>query len=165
MTVLRKTVSLNPGESKPVTFKVTPTKAKTYQVSVDGLTGSFVALAPVEPFTYSNQQCSTIRCPAATAWGCPVYSCTITNPSSIRVTRTITFFLEDWSTYDKKWLRGYRESFQLTLDPGQSYNWAFDNVPPIGDAESKYSYGHDSIIYMHLEDDAGGASDKCATSY
>lgn len=37
-------ITLNPGESREVTFEATPTVAKTYQVSVDGLTGSFVAI-------------------------------------------------------------------------------------------------------------------------
>ncbi|GAI71510.1 unnamed protein product, partial [marine sediment metagenome] len=36
-------VTLQPGESRVVSFEVTPTMAKTYQVSVDGLSGSFVA--------------------------------------------------------------------------------------------------------------------------
>ena len=39
-----QTVSLQPGESKTVSFDVTPTTAKTYQVSVDGLSGSFRAV-------------------------------------------------------------------------------------------------------------------------
>lgn len=38
-----QTVYLEPGESKTVSFDVTPTVAKTYSVSVDGLYGSFVA--------------------------------------------------------------------------------------------------------------------------
>jgi len=38
-----QTVYLQPGESKSVSFDVTPTVAKTYSVSVDGLHGSFVA--------------------------------------------------------------------------------------------------------------------------
>jgi len=38
-----QSVSLAPGESKVVSFEATPTKARTYQVSVNGLTGSFVA--------------------------------------------------------------------------------------------------------------------------
>lgn len=37
------TVSLAPGESKNVAFDVTPAAARTYQVSADGLTGSFSA--------------------------------------------------------------------------------------------------------------------------
>lgn len=38
-----QTVTLAPGESKSVSFEVTPTVAKPYSVSVDGLHGSFVA--------------------------------------------------------------------------------------------------------------------------
>ncbi|MBA7629843.1 hypothetical protein ES703_37350 [subsurface metagenome] len=41
--VADKTVTLQPGESRTVSFEVTPTVAKTYSVSVDGLHGSFVA--------------------------------------------------------------------------------------------------------------------------
>ena len=37
-------ITLNPGESKIVSFTVTPNEAKTYTVSVDGLGGTFVAL-------------------------------------------------------------------------------------------------------------------------
>ena len=42
-----QTVELQPGESKQVSFEATPHEAKTCQVSVDGLTGSFRAIAPV----------------------------------------------------------------------------------------------------------------------
>jgi len=46
-------VELAPGESREVVFGATPTKAKTYQVTVNGLTGSFVATAPPPPeFAY-----------------------------------------------------------------------------------------------------------------
>ena len=38
-----KTVSLEPGQSETVSFEVTPAEAKTFHVSVNGLTGSFVA--------------------------------------------------------------------------------------------------------------------------
>ncbi len=52
--ILKKTVALNPGESKVVTFQVTPSEAKTYQVAIDGLSGSFTAIKetpiPAEPF-------------------------------------------------------------------------------------------------------------------
>lgn len=41
---MKKTVSLNPGESKVVTFTYTPTAAKGYTVSADGLSGTFVAI-------------------------------------------------------------------------------------------------------------------------
>ncbi|MBA7703978.1 hypothetical protein ES703_112775 [subsurface metagenome] len=42
-------VTLQPGESKVVSFEATPTVAKIYQVSVNGLTGSFVATEALEP--------------------------------------------------------------------------------------------------------------------
>ncbi|MBA7478244.1 hypothetical protein ES705_14055 [subsurface metagenome] len=38
-----KIVSLEPGQSEAVSFEVTPAEAKTFHVSVNGLTGSFVA--------------------------------------------------------------------------------------------------------------------------
>ncbi len=42
-----QSVTLNPGESRVVSFSATPSEARTYQVLVDGLTGSFAAIAPV----------------------------------------------------------------------------------------------------------------------
>lgn len=42
-----KVVELQPGESKVVSFEVTPKVAKTYQVSVNGLMGTF----KVEPIS------------------------------------------------------------------------------------------------------------------
>lgn len=39
-----ETVTLQPGESKQISFEVTPDEARTYQVSVDGLSGSFDAM-------------------------------------------------------------------------------------------------------------------------
>jgi len=50
-----QTVSLAPGESKTVSFEVTPTVAKTYSVSVDGLHGSFKATTePVADIRVEN---------------------------------------------------------------------------------------------------------------
>ena len=44
-----QTVELQPGESKPVSFEAIPHEAKTYHISVDGLTGSFTAIAAPPP--------------------------------------------------------------------------------------------------------------------
>ena len=44
MTILKKSVSLNPGESKEVAFQFTPSEAKVYCVSVDGQVGEFIAI-------------------------------------------------------------------------------------------------------------------------
>ena len=43
---MQKTISLNPGESKLVSFAVTPTGVGLHTVSVDGLSGSFTVLEP-----------------------------------------------------------------------------------------------------------------------
>jgi len=50
-----QSVTLQPGESKTVAFDVTPTTAKSYSVSVDGLSGSFVATeVPVADIRVEN---------------------------------------------------------------------------------------------------------------
>lgn len=50
-----QTVSLAPGESKTVSFQVTPTVAKVHSVSVDGLTGTFRATSvPVADIRVEN---------------------------------------------------------------------------------------------------------------
>lgn len=52
---MKKTVTLNPGESKAVTFSFTPTIARSYTVSIDGLSGSFVALeVPIAEFEVTD---------------------------------------------------------------------------------------------------------------
>lgn len=49
MAILKKSVTLQPGESKVVAFTYTPSQPRTYQVTVDSLVGSFVATGPSEP--------------------------------------------------------------------------------------------------------------------
>lgn len=50
-----QTVTLQPGESKLVNFQAIPHEARVYQVSVDGLTGSFAAIEPPVPeFAYAS---------------------------------------------------------------------------------------------------------------
>lgn len=52
---MKKTVTLGPGESKVLGFTYTPGTAKGYSVSVDGLSGSFVAIeAPEAEFVVSD---------------------------------------------------------------------------------------------------------------
>lgn len=45
MKMAEQQLTLEPGESKVVTFEAVPHEAKTYQVAVDGLSGSFRAMA------------------------------------------------------------------------------------------------------------------------
>jgi len=49
MAIEEKTVTLEPGESTTVTFQIVPAVADIYNVSVDGLSGSFVAYEPGAP--------------------------------------------------------------------------------------------------------------------
>ena len=56
-------VSLDAGESKVVSFIVTPTVAKTFHVSVDGLSGSFVCTeAPVANIVLSALAINPASC-------------------------------------------------------------------------------------------------------
>ena len=59
-------VELAPGESKVVTFEATPHEAKTYQVSVDVLSGSFVAVVAVTEI--EEQLASVMPYLEAVAW-------------------------------------------------------------------------------------------------
>ncbi len=83
-----KTVTLDPGESREVTFTVTPTMAKVHQVSIDGLTGSFNVLElPVAEFVVTGLVIS----PSEVYVGEPVtISVMVTNVGGVRGTKTIT---------------------------------------------------------------------------
>lgn len=53
MTIETKTVSLGPGQSQQVGFQVVPSEAGLYQVSVNGLDGSFTTIVlPFDPWVY-----------------------------------------------------------------------------------------------------------------
>lgn len=59
-----QTVELAPGESKEVSFEAVPQQAKTYLVSVNGLSGSFTAIyyqTPFEGFTATVDQLDEIE--------------------------------------------------------------------------------------------------------
>lgn len=73
---MKKTVTLNPGESKVVGFTFTPAIAKSYTVSVNDLSGSFVALEVPAEFVVSD----LVIEPAEAYIGEPVsISVTVTN--------------------------------------------------------------------------------------
>jgi len=150
-----QTVELAPGESRVISFEATPHEAKTYQVSVDGLTGSFKALPAVGDFVYSNQVCGMATYLPAPSWLQATYSCRITNQGS-RGTRTITFHYEYYHTYMGKIMGVYSESFELTLEPGQSYTFTRKS----GD-DFNQVFGSCARITMWLEDNAGGGTTPC----
>jgi len=89
MATQTQQVTLTPGQSKPVSFTVTPTAEKTYYVNVDGLTGTFVAVKPVTQaeFEVSNLVIS----PSQVYVGEPVtITVTVTNVGGQTGTATIT---------------------------------------------------------------------------
>ena len=88
-------VTLEPGESTPISFTVTPTAAKTYSVSVDGLYGSFKATEEAPPPAADIRVENLVIQPAEVAVGSPVnISVTVTNygdaPGTKKITCTVT---------------------------------------------------------------------------
>jgi len=87
-----QTVSLEPGESKPISFEVTPTVAKSYSISVDGLHGSFTAaevpvadirvedleISPAEVFVGEKVTISVVARNYGNAAGTKKIVCTVT---------------------------------------------------------------------------------------
>ena len=84
----QQSVTLQPGESKAVSFEVTPTAVKTYYVSVDGLSGSFVVTtAPVADIRVEDLLIS----PTEVYVGEPVtISVVVTNYGTAAGSKTIT---------------------------------------------------------------------------
>jgi uncharacterized protein (DUF58 family) len=84
----QQTVTLGPGESRTVSFQVTPQEARSYQVSVDGLSGSFVCTsAAVADIRLSNLVISPSSCYVGDT---VTISVTATNYGSVAGSRTIT---------------------------------------------------------------------------
>jgi len=85
--MLSKTITLDPGQSAEVSFTYTPASAKTYIVTIDGLSGSFTAVEFPAEFEVSNL---TIE-PSEVYVGEPVtISCVVTNVGGQRGSKTIT---------------------------------------------------------------------------
>lgn len=84
----QQTITLGPGESRTVSFTVTPTEAKTYSVTLDGLSGTFQAITtPVADIRLENLTIS----PAEVYVGQPVtISVTAKNYGTVAGTKTVT---------------------------------------------------------------------------
>ena len=80
-------ITLAPGDSGPVAFTFTPIEAKTHYVSVNGLTGSFVAITLPAEFVVSD----LVITPPTVYVGEPVtISVLVTNVGGTTGTATIT---------------------------------------------------------------------------
>lgn len=82
-----KSVTLDPGESQRLDFTIIPETEKTYSVNVNGLTGSFTAIALPPEFEVSD----LVINPTQVYVGEPVsISVTVTNVGGTTGTATIT---------------------------------------------------------------------------
>ena len=128
--VSEQSVTLQPGESKSVSFEVTPTVAKTHSVSVDGLSGSFVATEEVIGFDLTRPTVSpeTIYPGAAITLTCPVTSRCAKSQS---VTAKVLI-------YEGSILPGHgsvittKTSPAFSIAPGQTYNVIVDHTAIAG---------------------------------
>lgn len=120
-------VSLNPGESKVVSFQAVPTEARTYQVSVNGLTGSFRAVAaPSLPFTFTNVSVvATSDYPRAGDWIVPLFKATINNPNSVSVSHELRMMVSSFDTYNNLpwWPPTAVYTWVQTLPAGGNYQY------------------------------------------
>jgi len=91
-----QTVELAPGESRPVSFEATPHEARTYQVSVDELTGSFTAVeAPqvkITGITVNPTNLTTARHEYETSLGLGYWG----DPFTINITFSNPFDYDIW---------------------------------------------------------------------
>ena len=100
-----------------------------------------------------------------------VFHCTITNQGSARGTRTIGIYHQMYSTYYHRYdAPRLKRTFELTLEPGQSYRLIFDpRINATRHVEDGFEYwvnDDDFVVLVHgafvwyvfLMDSAGGES-------
>lgn len=117
-------------------------------------------------FVYTDQQCSFRPFPGATAWRQPLYSVTITNQGSVPGTRIITLHVRATEDGDP-WPGSWQGSWEQYLAAGQSVTITAREIWPVGTFSTEFDgipfpFGQTSICYMHIEDDAGGATPECS---
>ena len=167
--VSSQSVELSPNQSRWVTFTATPQEARTYQVLVNGLTGTFKAIAiVVRAFTFSTPIVNVSTDKLAVAWRVAEMSVRLTNPHNTEVTRLIygCWAFEsrpsDWNC-NRRWNGGIE--YELTLSPGSSrtlfspayyydeYGEEHSNSPAMG-----FSAGVPKKYYFSFSDDLGNRS-------
>lgn len=157
-----QTVTLQPSELKVISFEAIPHEARTYQVSVNGLTGSFTAVAAPQSFTFSNVSAKKVTMYDAPAWETIEFYCTITNPNDITVTELLKVMCR-WGTGNAS----LQWTFELTLAPGQIYNFKWDGNrygQRSPDAYNGPLVGRRQRVCMWLEDQEGNKSaEGCVT--
>lgn len=115
-----QTVTLEPGESKTITFEVVPDVAKSYSISVDGLSGSFVATEEIVDFELARPMVSPAEVTPGTAI---TITCPVTSRCSTPQTATVKVII-----YEGSILPGHgaiiatKTSPSFSISPGETYN-------------------------------------------
>jgi len=129
----KQTVELAPSESKVVSFETTPTVAKTYNVVVNGLTGSFKATeAPVEVIDFELTK-PTVS-PATITPGTAI---TITCPVTSRCTK-LQNIIAKVIIYEGSIPPGHgarivtKTSPSFSISPGETYNVIVHHTAIVG---------------------------------
>ena len=141
-----QTVELAPGESKFVSFEVTPHEAKPYQVSVDGLTGSFTTVAaPLVEITAITLDKTKIL-------GGEDFTISITfsNPHDYDVWLRPEFAFGQLNTefVAEKVLYGWDPKIAGGYDPGCYFDWVDLGGQPSGNLIPEH-YGSNMTIYVY----------------
>lgn len=168
-----KKVTLNPGEAQEVAFSYTPVEARTYYVTIDGLAGSFKAVAAVPAFSYSNLNLQIFRIPGEDEFYIDV-QCDIKNIGG-GGTREVSVWISNHNFYvDPSSISGYTwgkitspsfagwpswaipeggldwdaGTINLTLGPGEIYHFHY----------AGYGAAYHDDNWVQIRDDAGGES-------
>ena len=129
---MKQTVSLNPGESKTISFEFTPTEARAYWVDVDGLGAGFTAKAKPAPPEI-------------------VFSMLLVTPSKVYVGQTVEISVmatnigEATAEYDLYLGPDTGLSTHITLAPGESKTYTWEFTPTV---TGHYSVWADSLHNM-----------------
>ena len=106
------------------------------------------------PFSFSNVSATRVTLNAAPAFSTMNFSCTITNPNSVPITKTLLVRYKYYDSYHNLWYdMGAPYIFDQMLNPGQSYTFYWDGNGRIFPSMSMQQIGH-----MWLEDEAGNKS-------
>jgi len=125
-----QSVTLEPGESKTISFEVTPTVAKSYSVSVDGLSGSFTAIEEILEFELAKP----VVTPEEIYPGTMItLTCPVTSRSSNPQTAMVKVII-----YEGSILPGHgtqittKTSAPFSISPGESRNVIFQHTAIAG---------------------------------
>lgn len=143
-------ITLTPGESKVVSFEIIPAEIRTYQVSLNGLTGSFVAALAAKFEYVSDIRWTELTGPA---WGFAI-------EVDIKNTGSVSGTCHPIATLDLLTSQGWAETGTVdmgtqTINPGQTVTFKGNWVYAFGPSMPAYSYILRNIV---ITSEAGAIS-------